>query len=171
MKVSPKRRVKPGKHVTYGVRFRSTSPTNALTSLRVQVTLPPYFDVVSSTTSPLPQRRNKGSRAGVVSGGTVSWNNMTIVARKYRSFRIKVHVALTFGATLAQTNASPNGDPYCPMAIKDATVRPVPANVSECVRGAARWAGVHIWPLSDELTYPVCPLSPNTHLSIHQRSL
>ena len=126
----PKLMVKRGKALTYRVRFKSTDPINALTGVRVDVSLPPQVTVASTSTYPLPNRRNKASGAATVSNGIVTWQNMTIPAKKTRSFKIKVVVAgatpsgtaLSFGCVLSQTNASPFGNPYCPMQVQNATV-------------------------------------------------
>lgn len=127
----PKAHVKGGKLLTYGVRFRSTSPAITLTGLRVEISLPLYVRIISTHTSPLPDRRNKTSAAGVVSGRVVTWQNVTIKPKKARAFRVRMRVAreapsgtvLSFVSTLYQTNASPGGNPYCPMQIQNATVR------------------------------------------------
>ena len=127
----PKAHVKRGKLVTYGVRFRSTSPAITLTGLRVEISLPPCVSIISTGTSPLPYRRNKASAAGVVRGRVVIWQNVTINPKKARAFRVRMRVAreapsgtvLSFASTLYQTNASPGGSPYCPMQIQNTTVR------------------------------------------------
>lgn len=127
---SPRVLVGSGKLLTYRIRFRSTDPVSALTGVKVDISLPPYVTVASTATLPLPERRNKASGAGIMSGGVVTWQNMTIAPKKSRIFRVRMHVAqntpratvLSFGCTLFQTNASPGGDPYCPMRMQDWTV-------------------------------------------------
>lgn len=133
-RTSPKALVKRGRRLTYDVRFRSTSPATTLTGLRVEVSLPSYVSIVSTATSPLPNRRNKTSAVGVVSGSVVTWENITIAPKKTRAFRVRMRVGreapsrtvLSFGATVYQTNASPDGSPYCPMQIQNVTVRTQP---------------------------------------------
>ncbi len=126
----PKKRIRPGKRLTYRIRFRSTSKVNALTGLTAVVALPAGVSVLRSTTTPYPVRRNKASGVGTVSNSAITWQNLTIPAKGHRTFYVRVRVGryvpsatvLSFGCTLSQTNASPNGDPYCSQQTQNATV-------------------------------------------------
>lgn len=129
-KTSPKALVRPGKRLTYRVRFRSTDPANALTGLKVDISLPPYVNVIAARTYPYPNGHKKASAAGTLSNGVITWRNLTISAKKTRSFSIYMRVArdapagtaISFGCTLYQTNASPGDAPYCPQQLQNATV-------------------------------------------------
>lgn len=129
-RTSPKVLVNQGKSLSYRIRFRNTDPLNTLTGIKVEVRLPRRVHLVSAITFPYPVRGRKTSGSGTLSNGVVTWQNVTMAAKRYRDFRVRVRVAtdvpsatpLSFGCTLYQTNASPNGDPYCPQQTQNATV-------------------------------------------------
>lgn len=130
-RTSPKLIVHPGKLLSYTIRFRNTDTVNALTGVKVVVSLPPQVSLLSALTFPYPRPGGKARAAGRLGdGGVVTWTNITIGAKKRRAFRVRTRVsantpggtAISFGCTLYQTNASPNGDSYCPQKTRNMTV-------------------------------------------------